>query len=142
MLLNLFFRLIEIRIPEGITIKRVAQQQEEANSTDQEEEIEVDHEIERKTTTNKKPNQKPRQHKGEFVKVKSTTFMCLMCHATFANILELSDHMKTDVPCTTISITCPICDKQFANRSSCAAHVKAHESVRYGQKVVGEGGGT
>lgn len=139
MLLYLFFRLIGIKIPKGITIKRVVEPQEEAHSTDQEEEM--DHHVERKTTTNPKTIQKARQHKGAFVKVKSTTFMCLMCHSIFANILELNEHMDMDIPCTTTTITCPICEKQFATKSGCAAHVRAHDSVRYDPKKGGGGGG-
>lgn len=78
------------------------------------------------TKTNKKIDLKTKKT-GEFIKIKSTNFMCVMCHIKFNSLSLLMNHIKSPTPCCVISVTCPICGKEFPNKSRCSSHMQIHK---------------
>lgn len=148
MLRTVFFRSYALKLPKGITIKKIVTKSNDTpkpkipkkipkheilndtSNTDQQEDSQSSEEDgvagEEQENTNKQ------RKSSKFVKVRSTKYMCIMCNATFSNFVELNKHVTSDVPCAVIIISCPICGKEFTNKSSCGTHVKSHtEKVRY-----------
>lgn len=136
-----------MKLPKGITIKKIITKPKEIQKLEEptaNETVITDQEENSLTENNEsstddekgdiKELMKPEKiTKGwNFVKVKSMKYICIKCNATFLDSYELKKHIMSDKPCVLVVITCPICNKQFANKSSCSAHLKAHtDKVRY-----------
>lgn len=69
---------------------------------------------------------------SKFVKIKSTTYICVVCGVSFPSLDSLNDHMKSPTSCHEVSFSCPVCQKTFVNKSRCNAHLNTHkQKVRY-----------
>lgn len=67
---------------------------------------------------------------SDFVKIKSTSYICIKCGDRFSNLEKLNHHTENDEHCNIIS--CPICDKVFASKKSCRQHLHTHrEKEKY-----------
>lgn len=83
-------------------------------------------------TPTSKQQQQQKRSKREYIKIKSTNYMCVMCNEKFASFELLNSHMKNTTPCRIVVITCPLCGKEFPNKSRCTAHMQTHkEKPRY-----------
>lgn len=71
----------------------------------------------------KKPEKKSKNK--EFIKIQSTNYLCIMCNEKFASFDMLTKHMTNGVPCRVVTISCPICGKEFPSRSRCSSHISS-----------------
>lgn len=54
-------------------------------------------------------------------------FLCMKCKNKFDSLAELKEHVFEKNACTTLQLTCKICDKTFDNRKRLLQHGKIHE---------------
>lgn len=74
---------------------------------------------EHKTNGNQKHN--------DFIKIKSTTYLCVMCCSKFPDLKSLTNHISEETPCYVIKVPCPVCGKEFPNKSRCTSHMQSHK---------------
>lgn len=54
-------------------------------------------------------------------------FLCMKCKNKFDSLADLKQHVFQTNSCTTVELTCKICDKTFETRKRLNAHAKVHE---------------
>lgn len=64
---------------------------------------------------------------SEFVKIRSTNFMCIMCLNKFPSLKLLTEHMNSPEPCTSTILPCSVCGKEFSSKSRLTAHLQIHK---------------
>lgn len=130
--LIIFFRLSVLKLPKGITIKRVTTTKSNETADSLEEELEESETGDENYETSSSKRRK-KYTKSGFVKVRNINYLCLMCETSFSNFDELQQHVNSEVPCAVVLISCSICGKQFTKRSACSNHVRTHleKPVRY-----------
>lgn len=63
----------------------------------------------------------------KFEKIKSTTYICIVCNESFSSFDALSKHIERPIPCSKAAVSCPVCNKTFINKSRRNAHLNTHK---------------
>lgn len=66
-------------------------------------------------------------NESEFIKIRSTSFMCILCLSKFSTLKLLTEHMNSPEPCSNPIIPCSVCKKEFPSKSRLTAHMEMHK---------------
>lgn len=132
---------ISTKEKSGETLELVPCNIIEALESIDEDENQSDYEIETldDSDSDSKVTKKRKSNDTEFIKIRNTYFMCILCLKKYGSMKELTEHMNDPNPCSLTSYRCEICDKEFNSKSRLSTHLTTHkEKLQYFCDKCGE----